>query len=268
LAIPTGVVLFILVVLAPFGFDELTIADRLWIAGFFSVITALSSHLHLLVARRVAPVALNPDRWTIGREILYNVYDMFFIGLWNTALVWVLEDGMVPLGPLFLEMQWHTLVIGLLPVMVMMGALQFQAQRQQLARVEQLSQALPPTVNPANASLISLMGENGKRELQLPAGDILYLQAAGNYVEVFYEWEGQLTKHLVRNRLKALTEQLPTHDFYATHKSYVANLQRLARVEGNARDLKLYLRGAAEPVPVSRGKAPELQLRLSNATPA
>ncbi|HAA16363.1 MAG TPA: hypothetical protein DCE41_33530, partial [Cytophagales bacterium] len=48
LAIPTGVVLFILVVLAPFGFDELTIADRLWIAGFFSVITALSSHLHLL----------------------------------------------------------------------------------------------------------------------------------------------------------------------------------------------------------------------------
>jgi len=259
------VVLFILVVLAPFGFDELRVEDRVWVAGFFSIVTAFSSHIHLWLARRLAPVALNPDRWTIGREVLYNVYDMFFIGLWNTLLVMALDEEPTPFGPLFLEMQWHTLVVGLLPVLVMMGALQFQAQQQQLARAAQLTQALPPASPPANEHLISLTAENGKRELQLPADSLLYLQAAGNYVEVFYEWEGQLTKHLVRNRLKALTEQLPEEDFTATHKSYWVNLRRIVRAEGNARDLKLYLRGAPEPVPVSRGRAPELQALLAKA---
>ncbi|MEL6534142.1 MAG: LytTR family DNA-binding domain-containing protein [Bacteroidota bacterium] len=263
LAIPTLVVLFILVVLAPFGFDELTLIDRGIVAGFICSITVISSHIHLLVARRLAPAALNPERWTVGRELLYNLYDFFLIGLWNTLLVWLLEEGAPPLGPLFLEMQWHTLLIGILPVLVMMGVLQVQVQREQLAKAEQLSHALQDTAQGTQVQLVTLTAENGKRELQLPADAILFLQAAGNYVEVCYEWEGQATKHLVRNRLKALTEELPESSFFTTHKSYVANLQRVARVEGNARDLRLHLRGTPEQIPVSRSNAQKLQARLA-----
>lgn len=59
--------------------------------------------------------------------------------------------------------------------------------------------------------------------------DILFIEAMENYLYIHTEG-GKL---LIRSTLKHIQEVLPTRDFLKVHKSYIVNLSKIGRVEGN-----------------------------------
>lgn len=85
------------------------------------------------------------------------------------------------------------------------------------------------------------------------------MKSEGNYVEVFYRQNQEKQKELIRNRLKAIEEQLPPTDFFRCHKRFIINLQHIQKVEGNARNLELVSDNFEEKIPVSRSKSEMLQ---------
>ena len=108
------------------------------------------------------------------------------------------------------------------------------------------------------AEKVSLMSENNKLALRIHPEEVLLVQSAGNYVEVFYRDNQAVKKELIRNRLKALEEQLRDRDFFHCHKSYLVNLRHIQKVTGNARNLELTLDSFEERIPVSRSKSADL----------
>lgn len=252
--VTAGVILFILVVLAPAEMDQLPLGDRIWVAIFFCIVTALAVAGNFIVAKRLFPRWLQESRWTLRDEALYNLYDLLLVALWNTLFILLISEENLPFWPLFMELTWQTLGIGLLPVLALIGVQQYQAQRVTL---------IPKTTNHTlGPAVVSLTHENGKLALQVPPADILYVQAAGNYLDVYFMLNGTLQKELVRNRLKFLLEQLPSDQFLICHKSYGVNLERVVMLEGNSRDLKLLLRDTTTPIPVSRSKVPLIKAAL------
>ncbi len=260
--IPATMVFFILTVLTPYGFSNLDPLERLLKALPFSIITGLAAPVNLLLIKTSFPKIIDESKWTIQHEFIYNLYDIALIGFWNSIYLYLINPPETSFTDLLVRIMSHTLMVGIIPMIALIGFKHNRALRQQLLRANRINEELPHKdehLEPKKNE-IAFYGENGKFEIKLPMSSILFLKSEGNYIEVFYsDDEGNEAKHLVRNRLKSTADLLPEDTFFHCHKSYVVHLIKIAKVEGNARNLNLMLTGTQQKIPVSRNKASELQ---------
>ncbi len=254
------IVFFILFGLAPFSFSDLDIIARLWKALAFGFITTLSMGLNLKLCQNLFPSIFNEDKWTIGHELLFNLYDIFLIGFWNTLFLKMAGYLPHPFLNIFWRIEWNTYLISIIPVLVLVIIKNGETLKKQLKRSETINDQLISTVKKQDISHpITFFSENNKPELQLLGQEIIFIKSEGNYVEIFFQDDsGKEIKHLLRNRMKNIRSILPDTSFFQCHKSYIVNTQRIIKVEGNARDLRLTMRGSTLQIPVSRGRAEAL----------
>ena len=85
------------------------------------------------------------------------------------------------------------------------------------------------TPHPANLALAKLTDENGNAAFETPINNLLFIQAASNYVEVHYLENGNLKKKLIRNTLSKIEQQLPFDNLKKCHRSYLANLNLIEK---------------------------------------
>lgn len=83
--------------------------------------------------------------------------------------------------------------------------------------------------------------------------DILYIQALGDYVNIF-TFEKKYTVHLT---LRTLEERLPASKFFRLHRSYMAAIDHIDTVEENT----AYIHG--NPVPVGELMKPTLLKKIN-----
>ena len=72
-----------------------------------------------------------------------------------------------------------------------------------------------------------LVLKDGNELVRVKTSEIYYIEAAGNYVKV-YTSKGMF---LHRQTVKDLVDQLPLTKFLRTHKSYIANIDHISRIE-------------------------------------
>jgi two-component system, LytTR family, response regulator len=89
--------------------------------------------------------------------------------------------------------------------------------------------------------------------------DIVFIRAAGNYTEIHLARAPPL---LVLRALSTWETQLASAPFVRVHRSLLVNLDFVERIErGEGYTYDLFLRGHAEPLPMSRRRATELKGR-------
>lgn len=257
--IPAFAVLFILTILGPYGFANLPFIERLPRALPFAVITGLAAPINLMIAKSILPKSMDEANWTIGHEFIYNTYDIVLIGFWNATFLHFIGKSEAPFIELLLRIELHTLMIGIIPIIALIGFKNSESLKKQLSQVRKINEELKKEKVKAAHDLVSFYSENGKFEIKLFPRDILFLKSDGNYLEIFYKKnEDNEAKHLIRNRLKHVSDLLPKETFFQCHKSYIINLEKINRIDRNARDLTLYLYGSKHEIPVSRSKSGEL----------
>lgn len=91
----------------------------------------------------------------------------------------------------------------------------------------------------------------------LATSSILFCKAAGDYVEIYVVDNKQ---HLFTGSLKQISEQLP-ETFMRVHRSYIVNLDHVASLTSNPRDVKSHSRlvVGGHDVPVSRRLLPQVR---------
>jgi hypothetical protein len=205
------------------------------------------------------------ENWTVTYEVL-----LFLLVLTVIALaLFVLFSNLNPEAgrfELFNLVVVRTLVLGFFPILILVLYEQSHHQKIKRRQAESLNQELLkrqkelPVKKSFTAlpSKIVLKAENRKVALQIGPPDLFFFKSEGNYVEVFYHQNRKIKKELIRNSLKAITEQLPVADFFRCHKRFVVNLQHIQKVDGNARNLELILENIEEKIPVSRNKSETL----------
>lgn len=71
--------------------------------------------------------------------------------------------------------------------------------------------------------------ESNKKHIQLEIENILYLEAAGNYVKVITTTE----TIIIREKLSTMLELLSANDFLQVHKSFAVAPRHIRSIEGN-----------------------------------
>jgi len=91
--------------------------------------------------------------------------------------------------------------------------------------------------------LEELFVKNGKDYVRISAEDILWVQASGNYIEIFTTYE---KSYLLRVGLKDIEGRLPEDQFIRVHKSYIVNKKHILKFNSNS------IRTSLGEVPLAR----------------
>ncbi|MFY0673788.1 MAG: LytTR family transcriptional regulator [Bacteroidia bacterium] len=91
--------------------------------------------------------------------------------------------------------------------------------------------------------LEELFVKNGKDYLRIGSDEILWIQASGNYIEIFTSND---RSYLLRVGLKEIELRLPDDQFIRVHKSYIVNKKHILKFNSNS------LRTQQGEVPIAR----------------
>ncbi|MBL0271831.1 MAG: LytTR family transcriptional regulator DNA-binding domain-containing protein [Chitinophagaceae bacterium] len=90
--------------------------------------------------------------------------------------------------------------------------------------------------------------KNGSKIKIIPAHDVLYLEAADDYVKI-HTPEGYFLKNKTMNHFEQSLDKL---QFVRTHRSYIVNVQQITRIDPYEKDNHVAILRSGAKVPVSR----------------
>lgn len=257
-------------------FHLITLTDDLlrWkVAAQFGLITFCSILVTLGLLPQLFPNTYREDRWVLTHEILFIFFNFGLIGSFNFCYIAYLYGfNASEWWRGFIWMQTGTLSVGAAPVIAFVLYDQNRLLRKNLLKAKELSQQLHEDVISTNSEQappildeqLVFNDENGNTALEIQLTQLLYLQAAGNYLDIYYLEQGQAQKFVLRNRLKHILSTLPRPFMYQCHRSYIVNLNHVTKVSGNARGLLLHFENCDTLIPVSRGKSEEIYALLGD----
>lgn len=215
---------------------------------FFSVLIGSVVFIFQKMAIGLFKNQMQQKVWLVKHQILFQIILVAFILAINFLLMLLFNE------PIFFG-QVFLFVGGIASTLIAFIALieYLQEARKRLQQSnwmnQQLRQANQQLAQKHQPSVIQLIAQSGKEKVELDAQKILYIQAAGNYVEIHTD----NSKSLLRTSLTHLEKQLSNFNFiFRCHRSYLVNLEKIQSAKGNSHKLVLILKKAQVKIPVSK----------------
>lgn len=256
-------VAFFLIFFQPFETDRASFPYKnLFLSGYgFITFLALTFSFHLLPL--FFKSFFREEEWVLWKQILLGLFalSLSFVGCYFYLQ---LSLGRQPTLKGFFYFYSMVLPIALFPVLIF-SLLDYIYQ---LKQNQQFAQNLNQHISPKSTTLttIHFKDENGKADFSLPLDELFFIKAANNYVEINYLEADKIKKHLLRNSIKNIDQQLDYPAIKRCHRSYLVNMDKVGKITGNAQGYKIHFPFSAEfVVPVSRSKGKEL-LAILKAT--
>ena len=207
----------------------------------------------------IFPTYYREDKWTFGKNLINTLLLFLLITLAN-SIYCIFIFGCAVSWQIFIIMLINVLLIAPFPWVFISLWQRNVLLTKNLKEANLLNQQL--TVNTISENKesdclteqahLSFMG-NTREALDIPVGDLLYIESEGNYIKVTYLQEDQVHQRMIRNTLKQ-TEQItqPFNHIIRCHRAFLVNTHQVIKIDGNARGYYLTLRHCTHEVPVSR----------------
>jgi two-component system LytT family response regulator len=137
-------------------------------------------------------------------------------------------------------------------------AMQKFSEQQNTNNRKELSEQLLQTAASSPIQNNRVVVKNGNKIKIIPAIDILYLEAADDYVKIHTK-EGAVLKN---KTMSYFEETLDTGLFVRCHRSYIINVQEVTRIDQNEKDSHIALLKSGIKIPVSRNGYTKLKIVL------
>jgi hypothetical protein len=236
---------FIVIVLQPFDTSQFEADHKVLLLSGYGILTFMVFVLHGPIENswyfRVGKV------WLIGYEIISTLFFCLFSGtvlyLYNRSIV---NDGL----DYTFATYWRFIsvtVACMIPVFVppMLYLRQKFGER-----------IVPPAIN-----AIQLIGENKNEVLALEKGELLFIRAVENYVEIcFIDKNQKVISKTFRQTLSNVGTQLPFLE--KCHRSYLVNMSTIKDISGNSQSAKVSFVVGDKEIPLSKTYYPHIKSRL------
>ncbi|MEJ8758417.1 LytTR family DNA-binding domain-containing protein [Pontibacter sp. H259] len=240
---------FILIVFQPFGSYNWQHPYKNVILGGFGLVAVVVNLTDFFITQKLFKPYFAEHSWTVWKEILRNMAGFILAGF--LCVVYGYFAGLMPFS--LMQVTYMVAVcfmVGAFPATILILLNYAYLSHKYSAPIQPVPQS-QPIVTPDETTL-TLVAENEKDTLTIPAESLLYIAASDNYCTVFYTEDDKLNKTLLRSSLSRLESQINYSRIVRCHRSYLVNLDKVSSVSGNAQGYKLYFDVAVEPVPVSR----------------
>ena len=253
------IVILVLAIFEPFEFRLNNVLQFLMLLGF-AFLVFITSTLFFVLIPYIFKSYFISEKWTFTRMYIYFGLFFLFTGIMVFLYEYVLLGNHSAdeywtksfFSILFIDML-AAFTIGLIPVTISVYMAKNKNLKRNLSEAVRLNEILSNRLmNTESANTITLGGST-KDSLSVNPDLILYIESAGNYVNVVYYNGETINKKLLRTTIKQVEETLQTQPAYIRcHRAYIVNINQIVNVSGNAQGYKLTLNHTDEAIPVSR----------------
>lgn len=231
----------------PFGLHHWHHPLKYLIISGFGLIFFAIYMLYCWLATYIFPESFCNKSWTVGKQVTTSLILFVTIGtanwLYSMAFINQAELSVVS----FLQIQFHTLIFGILPQCLL---LMFQSK--QLIRTQF---GLPAISNNTKRETFTIKDE------VIDINDIVLFKANENYVFVHYLQDGKLKRKDFRFTMKKVEKELNQYPQFARcHKSYLINKNYIRKHTGGHSNPTILLHHFDQPIPASRNYIQKLKM--------
>lgn len=253
-------VFFLLGLFQPFGLHSFPDTRKWLIILGFALVTATMTAIVGYVFPRIFKRFYDSANWSHGKSLINNFIILLLIGFGNCLFDWTFTNR--PSGSFFSILTSYLLItflIGLIPGIVSAFIIQNKDLKQNLSDARELNKHMLEKLQnnnqkPQRTGSSVLLSGNTRDEIELYPEDILYLEAAGNYVIINYKTEADLVKQKqLRTTIGQMEQTLQPFPFLVKcHRAFIVNTSYIINIEGNSQGFLLSLSSTKTMVPVSR----------------
>ena len=236
-------------VYAPFGVDFWFHVTR-WQLLLYSSVIILTGVMVVVISRIIMYHTRRKVRLKLWQYLLWVMAEVFFMGLFYTLYQkLILHDTRFFPDILKLSIE-NTALVLLLPYSVLWLYFSWDDKNKKLLKLNN-----PDRDQPARG-MIQFNDEKGALRFSVKSENLLYLEAADNYVYIHYLEGSKPARLLLRSSLKKLSEELVPTSILRCHRSFMVNSDKVMLIRREKDGLLLEL-DTADPirVPVSSAYA-------------
>lgn len=250
IALIFGLFIFLFLFLfKPFGMNQLKPKSQLFISFGFGLVTSFV----LIIIKYLIEPLLSKSKWTLGKEILWDLFIATSIGIANYIYISLIFHTDFVFKYLLLSV-WTAILVGIIPVTI---GIMISYNRRYKTALEEVA-IIPEAVLWENEVIIR--AGNPKNEIKMNPKNIVYLCSNDNYVTIVAMNGDTQFKKTIRGTLKSAESELRKNSrFIRCHKSYIVNLDYVDRITGHNQNLKIRLKPGGTDIPVSRSRAVRLK---------
>ena len=213
----------------------------------FSSLIILTGVLVVVLSRIVMFHWGNQHTLSVGSYSIWILLEICFMSLFYTIYTLVLNPERDYMD-VFESSTINTSLVLLLPYSVLHFYFSYKDKER---RLQLLEEHQAETV--ARQSVFSFYDEKQELRLSVKRSELLYVEAADNYVCIWYLSKGQLTKFLLRNSLKAMEENFADTNVLRCHRSYMVNFDQVKVIRREKEGIFLELGIERVPdIPISK----------------
>lgn len=227
-------VLGFLALFQPINLVPFTRQEIAYFVGGTSVITFLVLVFNIIILPSLFPKLFFHKQKSFMRDLFWNIWILVSLSIAN--LLFFIKLGLRSIT--FDEITQISL-LGFIPLTVLIITNHFRALRAQLRHERALNQLLM-NEQKQETKFIQFESEYKNDQLILNPETILMIKSADNYIDVYYESEGNIKNQLIRSSLvKAESLLIDFKHIIRTQRSYIVNIKQIKEIQNVADGYKL-----------------------------
>jgi hypothetical protein len=265
LRIAAYIAVFVFVFLSlfqPFGLSDDKPKLKFLLISGYAAVTFLVLIVNLLCVTRLLKNVFIEEKWTVLKEIVWNLWIVFSVGLGIYVFICLFDIifGFFRLGFMtFLLFQLMTFVIALFPITAVAVLKEYRLLRRNVEAAGRVSAVLQDSQShedehdhTGDTQKVTLVSDGGTKKHVFDKHSVLYISAEGNYVNVVCK-HFEIESVMIRSSLKNIEEQLKGYSFFfRCHRAFIVNIRKIKEANGNAQGIRLTLEGVDQQITVSR----------------
>jgi len=187
----------------------------------YSSLIILTGVMVVVISRTIMYYYARKRGLKYGKYILWVLAEIFFMATFYTLYTLSLNKDREIMN-VFEDSIINTSLVLLLPYTILILYFSWQEKKRQLQQLEENKTELPE-----KGEVLSFCDEKGELRLSVRRDALIYMEAADNYVMIWYMNKGALARFLLRNSLKALEETFTDSHILRCHRSYMVNFDHV-----------------------------------------
>jgi DNA-binding LytR/AlgR family response regulator len=210
----------------------------------FSSLIVLTGVLVVVISRIIMYYRGRRHGINLRTYCVWVLLEILFMSLFYTVYTLYVPSAAEPESLIHLvkKVLLRTSLVLLLPYAVLHLYFAYRDKEKQLQMLQDSVAAAAPRQN-----VYSFYDGKGDLHLSVARDSLLYIEAADNYVTIWYLNRGALTRLLLRNSLKAIEKSMADTNVVRCHRSYMVNLETVTVIRRQKGEI--YMEFGKEHVP-------------------
>jgi len=259
-----------IIIFKPFNSNKFLSISTDRFAAYASIIASIGLGV-LVISRLLMYIYCNKT----GKSLTYTNYitwvliEVLSISLFCNLFAWLIGTRKLGYFDILPDTISYTSAILFLPYVITLLYFELQEKNIDLEKLKAMPMDTPAntdsnnTANDGKHTLINLSDDKGHLKLSVDIDNLFFIEAADNYVNIYYSNKDKISKFCLRNSLKNMENMNP--NLIRCHRSYMVNFSKVKVLRKEKECLVIELDSKDIPdIPISKTYSANIIQALSD----